>query len=275
LKQSWIAERESDESSETRRRLVESICRGVAYVLLRARVAKSSMANLHPGKTAADQAGKTVCSKDATGTKDAVGEALGPKNSPLKRTELEDSLNDGKPFVLLSEDDWSVTTSWTDPNSGATFTLRFSDGEWRGYGLTNGRKVPALARSSFDNVTETARSLFASGLVLAAGRTRPLLSQVVLGIAIVWFAARLVKPNWVLSLKGVMSNDALFLGGVMLVMSATVVGWDYRLRRRLQSQAGQIPCPSCEYNLFGNVSGICPECGNAISQDLQARIEAG
>jgi hypothetical protein len=31
-------------------------------------------------------------------------------------------------------------------------------------------------------------------------------------------------------------------------------------------------CPNCEYNLTGNVSGVCPECGLPIPLEIQARV---
>ena len=45
-----------------------------------------------------------------------------------------------------------------------------------------------------------------------------------------------------------------------------------RLRDRLTRQADGMPhCPKCDYNLTGNVSGICPECGTPIPADLVRR----
>ena len=37
----------------------------------------------------------------------------------------------------------------------------------------------------------------------------------------------------------------------------------YLLLRRLRMESS-IPCPKCTYNLTGNVSGTCPECGTPI-----------
>jgi len=38
-----------------------------------------------------------------------------------------------------------------------------------------------------------------------------------------------------------------------------------RLRRLHLEQS--IPCPKCSYNLTGNVSGICPECGTKFREE--------
>lgn len=35
--------------------------------------------------------------------------------------------------------------------------------------------------------------------------------------------------------------------------------------------ASLLPCPKCDYDLTGNVSGICPECGTLIPQDIKEK----
>lgn len=35
---------------------------------------------------------------------------------------------------------------------------------------------------------------------------------------------------------------------------------------------GQLACERCQYNLTGNVSGMCPECGTVISQQNRRRL---
>jgi len=44
--------------------------------------------------------------------------------------------------------------------------------------------------------------------------------------------------------------------------------WIYRLRRR-RLRRGQPLCLSCGYNLTGNTSGICPECGTPARQQSE------
>ena len=46
--------------------------------------------------------------------------------------------------------------------------------------------------------------------------------------------------------------------------------WRYRRERRMRSD-GMPGCAKCDYNLTGNVSGICPECGTPIPADLVRR----
>lgn len=57
-----------------------------------------------------------------------------------------------------------------------------------------------------------------------------------------------------------------------LLLVLPIVWWIDRLLRRqwtrLRACAGL--CQSCGYNLTGNVSGTCPECGTPISDKLKA-----
>ena len=46
--------------------------------------------------------------------------------------------------------------------------------------------------------------------------------------------------------------------------------WRYRRDRRLRSD-GMPHCAKCDYNLTGNVSGICPDCGTAVPADVVRR----
>jgi hypothetical protein len=49
------------------------------------------------------------------------------------------------------------------------------------------------------------------------------------------------------------------IGALWLLLAARFMGSAIRrIRRRPRGQ-----CPSCGYNLFGNLSGVCPECGEA------------
>lgn len=51
-----------------------------------------------------------------------------------------------------------------------------------------------------------------------------------------------------------------------LLLKGFCVFWIWRAIGRAQIRLNaEIPCPTCNYNLTGNVSGICPECGEAIS----------
>jgi hypothetical protein len=59
---------------------------------------------------------------------------------------------------------------------------------------------------------------------------------------------------------------------VTAILPATWL-WRWRRDRRLRSD-GMPHCAKCDYNLTGNVSGICPECGTPIPADLVRRSMA-
>jgi hypothetical protein len=63
------------------------------------------------------------------------------------------------------------------------------------------------------------------------------------------------------------------LGGYVLwfipsIVSAAVLIWGYRTRPIQPFRA----CSHCEYNLTGNVSGICPECGTPVPEGLRETL---
>ena len=91
---------------------------------------------------------------------------------------------------------------------------------------------------------------------------------VLLATAIVATLGWLVARNYSLTFGGITSNDNLFGGAVMLVVSTAILLWVY-----LQREPPVEPlCPTCEYNLTGNVSGVCPECGTPVPATLQGKI---
>ena len=72
------------------------------------------------------------------------------------------------------------------------------------------------------------------------------------GYSLVW----LTVPFW-------------FLFALTAVLPAI---WLWRWRRHRRATDDGMPhCPNCDYNLTGNVSGICPECGTPIPADLVRR----
>ena len=184
----------------------------------------------------------------------------------LNRSEVEKLLNDGQPLPLSRHGEKTVAV-WTDPTSGATFNLEFQDNKWMGYsGGGSTKPLPAPNPSAFDEATEGIRSLIAGWnkgwgpaawvvllvLCLALKRHRLLLAQLLLGTALVSFAAWLVAPNYTLTLRGIFSNDMLFWGTVMLVLSVTMTTWAFLEDRR--RRRGGLLCPNCEYNLWENVT---------------------
>lgn len=55
---------------------------------------------------------------------------------------------------------------------------------------------------------------------------------------------------------------------VVVILCAVVACGEYVAWRRGQREAarmGRGQCTACGYDLTGNVSGVCPECGSAIA----------
>ena len=72
-------------------------------------------------------------------------------------------------------------------------------------------------------------------------------------------------PHWRLA-SGGETVASLWLPYWILVFALAILPllWLWRRRRRMALERVGC-CATCGYNLTGNVSGICPECGKAIS----------
>ena len=55
-----------------------------------------------------------------------------------------------------------------------------------------------------------------------------------------------------------------FIAALLIIYPAFVIRNEYH-RWQLQRAAAH-PCPTCHFDLTGNQSGTCPECGSAITQ---------
>jgi len=55
--------------------------------------------------------------------------------------------------------------------------------------------------------------------------------------------------------------------GLFVVLTMILVYTAHPLRRRRWQREGR--CLSCGYDLTGNVSGVCPECGKGVPRELR------
>lgn len=200
------------------------------------------------------------------------------------RTEVERVLNDGKPFTPVPAEtgdndnarvEWA---NWTDPVSGWGFILKFRDGGLTGYRLTNTgttanpqppgpppfdrftHKVQRAFAGSFSFGIGTVAWLIAFVLYLGWKQQRKVLAEVMLALTLLCGTAWLTWPGYSLTVKGIFSNDMLFWAVLMLVVSLAVLA----AAKRMDARPPWPTCAHCGYNLTGNVSGVCPECGEAI-----------
>jgi len=63
----------------------------------------------------------------------------------------------------------------------------------------------------------------------------------------------------------VMTRAGLLLFAYSLAFLAEVLGFLYWYRRRGARRRNGL-CVECGYNLTGNISGACPECGAAVTE---------
>ena len=71
---------------------------------------------------------------------------------------------------------------------------------------------------------------------------------------------RFICSNTMLSIIMSFLSTTLFMGPYVF----------YRTKRRMRIRTGN--CPKCNYNLTGNTSGICPECGTPIPKEIQEKL---
>ena len=80
-------------------------------------------------------------------------------------------------------------------------------------------------------------------------------------------AERIWEPNYVACLGIIVGSERAALGVLVLIdaVAAYVLGRSAftRLRWRMVWRAAPY-CDGCGYDLTGNVSGVCPECGLAV-----------
>jgi hypothetical protein len=96
-------------------------------------------------------------------------------------------------------------------------------------------------------------------LLLLPWRYRPRLAELMLAVAILFTVAWLVDPARPLRWESFAYHEVFPLAPIMLLFSATnviIVG--------RPSRPPYPACDSCGYNLTGNVSGVCPECGTPV-----------
>lgn len=198
-------------------------------------------------------------------------------------SEVEQAINGGRALSLYPRQPWPDRTSylWNDPASGMEFCVmydsegRFSfDGRWPSgplYPWAWPTPSPLIMkiRSLWQSSIVAGRLIWCGGflLVIVAGRYRPALTEMLLALAVVWTFVGVFDPDNAISALAILNEDAFSWGLLMILVSAIVflgTRRSYRPNLRL--------CSKCEYNLTGNVSGSCPECGTEIPPRVREYI---
>ena len=197
--------------------------------------------------------------------------------------QIGEIIDMGEP-VVRTADKGRRLARWTHRFSGTYLEVELSDG---GVSRSRINQLPNVfpaqpTASELAAAAERVRGTLAgwnTGLAPAAWivlailclvwkRRRAVLAELMLAAAILSFVAWLVNPGYSLTLVGILSNDMLFWGTLMLVTGFGLWTWCRMHPRR----PGFPHCPHCEYDLTANVSGICPECGNPIADQIRRRL---
>ena len=154
------------------------------------------------------------------------------------RSRLEQLLNDGKPFVTAERKSGKEIVYWTDALSKCTFRLSFweRDAEFSGFHRMKTTYPDPPSPTRFDRFTESIRSSWAGWngglgpllwLILlvaffTAKKWQYWLGHVALLVSMSCFAAWLVAPNYTITVRGIFSNDKLFWGTFMVIISVII-----------------------------------------------------
>jgi hypothetical protein len=200
---------------------------------------------------------------------------------PRTRGELEQSLFAGRAVpTTLPVPPNAMGWHDTERNLRLFFDFR-ADGTWSGY-LLNPIPDPLPAKprllqflldiDSLRRVWVGSFTPFAIGpmlwfalLVASFVWKRVALPLAHADLAVAWlcFLGWLLNPAYTISWRGVFSNDMLFWGALMLAVSGGVM---WAVARR-PPDYDPTRCRACGYDLTGNVSGVCPECGSRLDDD--------
>jgi hypothetical protein len=198
-----------------------------------------------------------------------------------RRDELRASLFPGRAPVEFPQTLMLDGVRWFDPQRGLIINFRFrgKDGTWDGYGIETLPSTPPFEPpwpvASLERFDPYRRAWVGSFTALSIGpmlwiaffiaslfrtRGRHILTHAHLAVAWLCFVGWLLNPRYTISLEGILSNDMLFWGGLMLIVSAIAFLLTVARRRVIDPNR----CFECGYDLTGNVSGVCPECGTPV-----------
>jgi len=107
------------------------------------------------------------------------------------------------------------------------------------------------------------------GIIIAAWRSptyRPTLLAGSFWIVALTALALNMAPQH--RLTDIMSNDPMFWVVIMLLCSIAAI-----ILNRIEHRPDPRACTACGYNLIGNTSGTCPECGQGISENQMNLLE--
>ena len=165
--------------------------------------------------------------------------------------------------------------------------LLLRKGKWVGYSAGGSSSVasdPHPRPSAMFVETERIRRTIAGwnsgiapmlwiALIVAAAvwrKKRPAILDVALGVAVVAGVAWFAHPAYTITLDGIFNNDMLLWAALMLLI--TSIAFWRALRAPGEGMSGPPVCSKCQYSLTGNVSGVCPECGEPTEKETASAL---
>jgi len=194
-------------------------------------------------------------------------------------TEVEQLINQGKP--LGKSEFEKGYYRYVDPVTGGKASLRIENNEWDGtmkiaWALLNPGDVPIPNLGLYRVVITGRRIVYIVGYLSWCGafalfvllfasmdrRERIRWSERLLGVAIVSTFLSFLGLGYWRAWNAFFQDDAAGFGLLMIGISLALL-LAARYRPRTSDSAPR--CEGCGYNLTGNASGICPECGRGIA----------
>jgi hypothetical protein len=197
----------------------------------------------------------------------------------VSRAEVEAALNGGKAFESLPQSQRSYGAAegeeevlYRDPQTGGRACIVFRNDRWQwvhSYRDWNTATAPPL-REVLAVIRRIAciLGIFVCGwlVLVALAHKAPRAAHWGLATAIGGAWASLLGPRYLHNWSRFFEDDSpgwwLFL---FLPLALIAVA---RVHRSADNAARDPTCPDCGYNLTGNQSGICPECGAVVRHRL-------
>jgi hypothetical protein len=189
--------------------------------------------------------------------------------------DAELTLNGGQPFPTTQEGSETVLV-YTDPNTRGQALLGFKDDKW----LDVSTAHPSFASMNLGwigSVNVARRITYMLGYIVwlfllvmlmidlrnSPWKRHTPMAIDVLMMGILATTLALLGPSPLRALFDWFQDDAAAWGMLIIPISAIALGFAiYRSRKPAGAKAPH--CKRCGYNLTGNQSGVCPECGRTV-----------
>jgi hypothetical protein len=162
---------------------------------------------------------------------------------------------------------------FVDSMTGAQVSLWVTDGQWTSVLDTFPTRSPSRPEHSrwlaiFTDLRRAAYIgaycwwglMFLFFFMMRSGRERRSMARLMFGIAVASTFLACLGPNYWMAWDEFFDEDAPGLGWVSILLSVACL---FAARRKHRPDPTP-RCIDCGYNLTGNTSGVCPECGRAV-----------